>query len=173
MLVACLDGGGAALFGLLVEETHFVHIGPKAQLPARFRSGRASAAHEMGDHGDHRHDEQDVDQRAGNLEDEKPAQPQDDQNHGDDCKHGIHPLLRLAPGNDAAPPQPMPDNGRARDRFRRGPYSFVPAQEASSTVSIKVRGLFDRSSRKTSFPPAFWTPSITRVSWAVKAGSRA
>ncbi|HEX8263195.1 MAG TPA: hypothetical protein VF547_10010, partial [Allosphingosinicella sp.] len=36
VLVLRLDGGGAALFGLLVEETHLVHGAGKAPRWARF-----------------------------------------------------------------------------------------------------------------------------------------
>ena len=41
VLVLRLDGGVSALFGLLVEETHFIHGGRKAQVPSRFRPGAA------------------------------------------------------------------------------------------------------------------------------------
>jgi len=49
---------------------------------------------------------------------------------------------------------------------------FAPDQDASSTVTSRPIGRFDRSSKKTPGPSAFWIVFIARVSRAENAGNR-
>jgi hypothetical protein len=48
MLVLRGDRGGAAFFGLLVEETHVVHAGPKARTRPRFPTDLAAPNQAVG-----------------------------------------------------------------------------------------------------------------------------